>query len=134
METEKRYIQTEKDPLAIKWAKNRLRVYLLGEPRFHIVTAHKPLLPSFNKAKATMPHKMEKWRVMEMQNVDYLSRHPLHETGGVSTGKIIRWTVNTEHAVVITSIREETLKDDYFITFLSDEVMQKLAKRIVSGD
>ena len=69
-----------------------------------------------------------------MQNVDYLSRHPLHETGGVSTGKIIRWTVNTEHAVVITNIREETLKDDYFITFLSDEVMQKLAKRIVSGD
>jgi len=59
-ETKKRYSQTEKDALAIKWAKKRLRVYLLGAPRLRIATAHKPLLPSFNKAKATMPHKMEK--------------------------------------------------------------------------
>ena len=46
-ETEKRYSQTEKDALAIKWAKERLRIYLLGAPRFRIVTAHKPLVPLF---------------------------------------------------------------------------------------
>lgn len=51
-ETEKRYSQTEKDALAIKWAKERLRIYLLGAPRFRIVTAHKPLIPLFNKVKA----------------------------------------------------------------------------------
>ena len=139
-ETEKRYNQTEKDALAIKWAKEQLRVYLLGAPRFRIVVAHKPLLPLINKAKATMPPRIAKW-VMEMQDVDYelvyepgkdqadplvyLSRQPLSETGDDSTEKIIRWTVNTEHAVVITRIREETLKD---------EVMQKLAKKIVKGD
>ena len=43
---------------------------------------------------------------------DYLSRHPLPETGDDSTQKIIRWTMNREHAVVIMRIRVETLKDD----------------------
>ena len=81
--------------------------------------------------------RMEQW-VMEMQDVDYelvyepgkvevdyLSRQPLPETGDDSTGTFIRWTVNTEHAVVITRIREKTLKD---------KVTQTLAKRIVKGD
>ena len=39
--------------------------------------------------------------------VDYLSRHPLPETGDDSTGTFISCTVNTEHAVVITRIREK---------------------------
>ena len=50
-ETKKRYSQTEKDALAIKWAKERLRIYLLGAPRFRIVTADKPLVPLFNPSK-----------------------------------------------------------------------------------
>ena len=114
-ETEKRYSQTEKDALAIKWAKERLRIYLLGAPRFRIVTAHKPLIPLFNKVKAKVPPRIEKW-IMEMQDVDYelvyepgkdemdpldfLSRHPLPETGDDKTEKIIRWNVNEEHAVL----------------------------------
>ena len=139
-ETEKRYSQTEKDALAIKWAKERLRIYLLGAPRFRIVTAHKPLVPLFNKVKAKVPPRIEKW-IMEMQDVDYelvyepgkdeadpldfLSRYPLPETGHDKTEKIIRWNVNAEHAVVVTRIREETQKD---------EIMQRLAKRIAKGD
>ena len=39
IETEKRYSQTEKDALAIKWVKERLRVYLFGAPRFCIHSA-----------------------------------------------------------------------------------------------
>ena len=90
-ETEKRYSQTEKDAFAIKWAKERLRIYQLGAPRFRIVTAHKPLIPLFDRVKAKVPPSIEKW-VMEMQDVDYelvyepgkdemdpldfLSRHP----------------------------------------------------------
>ena len=139
-ETEKRYSQTEKDALAIKWAKEGLRIYLLGAPRFRIVTAHKPLIPLFNKVKAKVPPRIERW-IMEMQDVDYelvyepgkdeidpldfLSRHPLPETGDDKTEKIIRWNVNEEHAVVVTRIREETQKD---------EVKRRLAKRIVKGD
>ena len=139
-DTERRYSQTEKDALAIKWAKERLRGYLLGAPRFRIVTAHKPLLPLFNKAKTKMPPRIEKW-VMQMQDVDYeliyepgkdeadpldyLSRHPLPETGDDYTEKIVKWTVNAEHAVVIERIREETQKDN---------TMQRLARRIAKGD
>ena len=139
-ETEKRYSQAEKDALAIKWAKERLRIYLLGAPRFRIVTAHKPLIPLFNKVKAKVPPRIEKW-IMEKQDVDYelvyepgkdeadpldfLSRHPLPETGDDKTEEIIRWNVNAEHAVVVTRIRKETQKD---------EIMQRLAKRIAKGD
>lgn len=139
-ETEKRYSQTEKDALAIKWAKERLRIYVLGAPRFGIVTAHKPLIPLFNKGKAKVPPRIDKW-IMEMQDVDYelvyepgkdeadpldfLSRHPLPEIGDDKTEKIIRWNANAEQAVVVTRIREETQRD---------ELMQRLAKRIARGN
>ena len=106
------------------------------EHRDSVFTAHKPLLTLFNKEKARMPPKIEKW-VTEMQDVDlswcmyepvkdeadpldYLSRHPLPETVDDSIEKIIRWTVNTEHAEVITRIREKTPKD---------EVMQQLEEK-----
>lgn len=62
--------ETEKDALAIKWAKERLRTYLLRAARFRINTGHKPLLPLFRKVKARMPPMIDKW-VMEMQDVDY---------------------------------------------------------------
>ena len=91
------------------------------------MTAHKPLVPLFNKVKAKVPPRIEKW-IMEMQDVDYklvyepgkdeadpldfLSRHPLPEAGHDKTEKIIRWNLNTEHAVVVTRIREETQKDE----------------------
>ena len=51
-----------------------------------------------------------------------LENSKYHYMKGDSIGKFIRWTVNTEHTVVITWIREETLED---------EVIQTLAKRIV---
>ena len=40
------------------------------EHRDSVFTAHKPLLPLFNEAKATMSPRIEKW-IMEMQDVDY---------------------------------------------------------------
>ena len=66
---------------------------------------------------------------MEMQDVDYelvyepgedeadlldfLSRHPMPETGHDKTKKIITWNVNAQHAVVVTQIRKETQKDEF---------------------
>ena len=62
-DTEKRYSQTEKDALAVRWAKNRFKMYLLGAPRFKIITAHKPLLPMLIKPQqsktATTNRKMD---------------------------------------------------------------------------
>ena len=125
-ETEKKYSQTEKDALAIAWAKKRFHMYLLGAPRFRIITAHKPLLPMYNKPTAQLPPRIQKW-VMSMQDVDYeliyeagkdendpldfLSRHPLPETGSDTTEKVIKSVIQAEHAVILSKIQDETKKD-----------------------
>ena len=67
---EKRYSQTEKDELAVKWAKSGFSMYLLGAPRFMIMTSHKLLIPMFNKSCTKLLPRIENW-VMEMQDVDY---------------------------------------------------------------
>ena len=137
---EKRYSQTEKDALAIQWAKNRFRMYLLGAPRFKIVTAHKPLIPMFNKPTTKLPPRIEKW-VMEMQDVDYevvyepgkdeadpldfLSRHPLPETGSDETEVMVKYLIEDEHAVVIDKIRKETEKDPQ---------LNKVKQRLMQND
>ena len=123
---ERRYSQTEKDALCVKWAKDRFSIYLLGAPRFTIVAAHKPLLPLFNKATAKLPPRIEKW-VMDMQNVDYemryepgkdeadpmdfLSRHPLPETGEDETEDMIKCVTEAEPAIVLSKIKSETAQD-----------------------
>ena len=125
-ETEKRYSQTEKDALAVRWAKNRFRMYLLGAPKFKIITGHKPLVSMFNKCTAKLPPRIERW-VMDMQDVDYeliyepgrdeqdpldfLSRHPLPVSGSDNTEKVIKSVIEAEHAIVIDKIRDETRKD-----------------------
>ena len=139
-DTEKRYSQTEKDALAIFWAKKRFSIYLLGAPRFTIITAHKPLIPMFMKAKAKLPPRIEKW-VAEMQDVDFeviyepgkdekdpldfLSRHPLPEKGDDSIGRLIKWTTMQEHSMHMADIQRETAQD---------EELQSLSQRIQHGD
>ena len=137
---EQRYSQTEKDALAVKWAKNRFSMYLLGAPKFKIITSHKPLIPMFNKPCSKLPPRIEKW-IMEMQNVDYeliyepgkdaadpmdyLSRHPLPETDTDDTEMTIKMIVNNEHGVVLKSIYEATMKD---------EILQDVKKRMKKID
>lgn len=134
---EKKYGQTEKDALAVHWAKNRFTIYLLGAPRFKIITAHKPLIPLFNKSTIKLPPRTEKL-VMGMQDVevyqpgkdeadplDFLSRHPLLETGTDSEQKVICQVISSERAVVLEHIQDETRKD---------AKLQKLAERISRGD
>ena len=139
-ETEKRYSQTEKDALAVRWAKNRFSMYLLGAPKFKIITSHKPLLAMFNKPMAKLPPRIEKW-VMDMQNVDYelvyepgkdendpldfLSRHPLPILGTNNTEKVIKNIIESEHAIVIDQVRRETEKD---------QQLQRLQQRILEED
>ena len=48
-EVETRYSPTEREALAIRWACRKLRKYLLGAPKFRIVTDHRPLTYMFHK-------------------------------------------------------------------------------------
>ena len=139
-DTEKRYSQTEKDALAIAWTKKRFRMYLLGAPKFKIITSHKPLLPMFNRTTFQLPPRIEKW-VMEMQDVDfeleyqpgkdaadpldYLSRHPLPETEEDATEHMIKQIVAEEHAIILKDLQVETDKD---------EQLQKLKAAITAGN
>ena len=139
-DTEKRYSQTEKDALSVHWAKNRFSIYLLGAPKLKIITAHKPLLPLFNKAAMRFPPRIEKW-VMGMQDVDFeliyepgkddadpldfLSRHPLPEKGKDAVERVIKYVLKAEHAIVVDQIKEEICKDTQ---------LQKLSARILTGD
>ena len=125
-DTEKHYIQTEKDALCVKWAKERFSIYLLEAPRFTIVTTHKPLLLLFNKATAKLPPRIEKW-LMAMQYVDFemkyqpgkdkldpfdfQSRHPLPEVEEDDTEHVVKAIAKEEPTVVIDKIKEETRKD-----------------------
>ena len=139
-DVEKRYIQTEKDALRVKWAKDQFGMYLQGAPRFTIVTAHKPLLPMFSKPSVKLPPRIEKW-VMDMQDVDFemklkpgrdeldpldfLSRHPLPVIGNGDTEKVLKAAIATEHAVVLHRIREETSQD---------RILRKLSQTIRKGN
>lgn len=112
--------------MCVKWAKERFSIYLLGAPRFTIVTSHKPLLTLFNKATAKLPPRIEKW-VMAMQNVDFemkhqpgkdeadpldfLSRHPMPETEEDETEYAVKAITDAEPAVVIDKMKAETRTD-----------------------
>ena len=138
-ETEKRYSQTEKDAMAIPWAKKRFHTYLQGAPKFQIITAHKPLVTMFNKPTAKLPPCIEKW-VMSMQDADYevtyepgkderdpldfMSRHPLPETGDDSTEKWIKTVIPKEHAVILDKVRAEVKKDQMSRT-LTEAIMNE---------
>ena len=122
---EKRYSQTEKDALAGKWAKSRFSMYLLGAPKFQIMTSHKPLIPMFNRSCTKLPPRTES--IMEMQDVDYeliyepgkdaadpmdyLSRHPLEDKENDYTERVIKMIVFNEHGVVTDSIKDANSTD-----------------------
>ena len=125
-DVEKRYSQTEKHALAVKWRKDRLPIYLLGAPKFQIVTSHKPLIPMFSKPTTKLPPWVEKY-VMALQDVDYeivyepgkderdpldyLLRHPLPETGSDHIEKTVAAVVQTSHAIMQEDIARATKCD-----------------------
>ena len=71
---EQRYSQTEREALAIRWACERLRVYLAG-PRFKVVTDHKPLEAIFSNSKSKPPGRIARWSMyLQMLYVPSTSR------------------------------------------------------------
>ena len=59
-DTEHRYSQTEKEPLAIVWACERFHAYLYGA-EFDLLTDHKPLECIFSPKSKTCDARIERW-------------------------------------------------------------------------
>ncbi|CAC5422301.1 unnamed protein product [Mytilus coruscus] len=59
----------------------------------------------------------------EQDPLDYLSRHPLPETENDETEQIVKQIIESEHAIVLSKIREETTKDARL-----QDVMQRLRR------
>ncbi|CAL8139314.1 unnamed protein product [Orchesella dallaii] len=92
---EQRYAQIEKEALAMTWACERFRDYLMGK-EFVIQTDHKPLLPIMtSKSIDDLSPRLQRFRIRlmrytfsvvyvpgkELVTADALSRQPLKETG-----------------------------------------------------
>ena len=100
-DVESRYSQTEREALAIRWGVNKLRKYLMGSPKFQIITDHRPLCVLFNKCRQELPPRIERF-VMDVQGydyevvyqpgknniADYMSRHPVARTGTSRSSEI----------------------------------------------
>lgn len=69
---ERRYSQTEKEALALVFAVERLRIYLLGR-EFDLVTDHKPLQTVFSPASKPCA-RLERW-LLRLQGFNYRVRY-----------------------------------------------------------
>ncbi|XP_064486178.1 uncharacterized protein K02A2.6-like [Ornithodoros turicata] len=94
--TEERYAQVEKEALAITWACEKFRMYVLGL-RFHVETDHKPLVPIFStKRLDDLTSRLQRTRLRTMEydfsidhvpgkhlhTADVLSRNPVQRSNG----------------------------------------------------
>ena len=80
-DVEKRYSQMEKEALAIRWACERCYIYLIGSPRFTIITDHQPLIPLFNNPNSKPPLRLERW-LMYLQQFDFVLEYSPGKTNG----------------------------------------------------
>ena len=115
-EVETQYTPTERDALAVRWACKKLRKYLLGAPKFSIVTDHRPLTYMFHKLCGEQSPRVEKL-VMDVQEfsyevvyrtgktciADYMSRHHAKCEGSSRVTKIeaaVHSAVSNRNAVM----------------------------------
>ncbi|KAF7687611.1 hypothetical protein HF521_014839, partial [Silurus meridionalis] len=91
---EQRYLQTEREALAIVWNCEDFHLYLYGA-EFNMITDHKPLELIFNNPKSKPPARIERWALRlqpykykviykagKTNPADYMSHHPqkLHKS------------------------------------------------------
>ena len=140
---ESHYSQTDIEGLALVWAIEHFRLFLLGT-EFDVVTDHKALEAIFNNPKSKPPARIERW-ILRLQpynfrviyksgltnEADYLSRHPIDLTKKESLEeRIAEEYINyiVEHTIpksmTLKEIQQETKKD---------RVLQKVQKALDTG-
>jgi hypothetical protein len=158
--TESRYAVVELEMLAVEWAVNKCRVYLLGLPEFSIITDHKPLVPILNQKGL---HDVDNPRLMRMKErllpyrfsadwirgkdhevPDALSRAPVSRPTkeDIASEQDLAQTMNCYISCNAASIDEgfdfprghsDRILDDLYKTAIADENYQMLKKTIISG-
>ena len=139
-DAESRYSQTEGEAPSVKWACERLRVFLIGT-RFTVVTDHKPLVVMFNNPYKTLPIRISRMMTYLQEfdfntvykpgkeNIsDYLSRHAgqpkehsdlacQHDDLESEVTKLVRglFSKQVPKAVTIDMVQEETSKDEVLL-------------------
>ena len=129
-EVEKRYLQIDREALAIRWACERCYVYLIGSSCI-IQTDHQPLILLFNNPHSRPPMRNERWLLYLQQfdyqlkycrgkqnTADYLSRNmlPLTESD-IQTSearKQVVYSITTNiapRAISLVDIQAATRKD-----------------------
>jgi len=68
-DVESRYSQIEREALALVWACEHFKMYLLGK-HFQLFTDHKPLVSIFNKPGSKPTPRLERWSI-RLQAFDY---------------------------------------------------------------
>lgn len=114
-DTEKGYSQVEKEMLAVVWAVEKYRLYLLGS-HFRIVTDHKPLLGVFTSMRETTP-RLERLR-LKLQGYDY---DIVHRPGSTNPSDYF-----SRHP---TSPPSKSKSVEKFVNFLSDEALPSAIPR-----
>ena len=113
-DTESRYSHIEREALSAEFVTSKLQMYLLGAPRFQLATDHKHFLPLFNNPTAKLAPRIERLG-MNIQNRDFDMIHIPGKTNMTDNmsrqEKHLRAVIETDHAVVMDKIKQETAKD-----------------------
>jgi hypothetical protein len=138
-DTEKRYSQVEKEALAVIWACERLRLYLLGQ-RFKIYTDNRAVAIIFNNPHSKTSARLQRWQLRlvgfnfeilhkpGVDNIsDCLSRWP------VISAAEDEYEIDNINAIVGYAMPNRITREKMLQETLIDPILIQLAKMINSG-
>lgn len=138
-DVERRYSQTEKEALAVVWACERFRLYILGI-HFELITDHKPLEIIYSP-KSKPPLRIERWaprlqpydfkvryRPGETNAADALSRLPLPDTLTINVAEEYVYFIAKSATPISLSTREIEQNSGV------DDEFCKVCKAVKTGD